>query len=87
MYIMTSYFKSVFTERTGLKLTEDNIAYIKSVCDNTEPYHIIDNKGRDTNYFTFRLEEKLITLVCDAKTKKIITVVLETHNRPQFRNV
>lgn len=66
-------------------MNEDISAYIKSICENTEPYTKIDNKGRHSEYFTFRLENKLITLVCDADSKVIITAIIETHNRPQFR--
>jgi len=85
-YQFTAYFFKVFASRTGLELTEDNKALILSVCQNTEPHKKIDNKGRYSEYFTFRIENKLITIVCDAKTKKIVTCILETHRRPQFDN-
>ena len=84
-YKFTKSFGNNLFKNTGLSLTEDNAAYIKSICENTEPYTKIDNKGRHSEYFTFRLEDKLITVVCDADTKIIITAVIETHNRPQFQ--
>lgn len=74
-------------KNTGIGFDEDNAAYIKSVCENTEPYRKIDNKGRHSEYFTFRLADLLITVVCDGTSKKIITAVIETHKRPQFNNV
>ena len=48
-------------------------------------YRKIDNKGRDSEYFTFRIQGILVTIVCDARTHKVLTGIIETHNRPQFR--
>lgn len=86
-YTFTSYFYKVFTERTGLELTEDNRAYILGVCQTAVPHKKIDNKGRYSEYFTMRLNDELITVVCDANTHKIITCVMETHHRKAFNNI
>ena len=83
-YEFTSYFFKVFKERTGFDLTEDNQAYILSVCNTCKPHAKIDDKGRSSEYFTMRLEDRLITVVCDGKTHKIITVIIETHHRKEF---
>lgn len=85
MYSFVKSFEDNFTKNTGLTLSGDDFAYIKSICENTEPYRKIDNKGRDSEYFTFLLNKVLITVVCDAKSKKILTAVIETHNRPHFK--
>jgi hypothetical protein len=84
MYKFSRNFEKNLLKNTGIVLTEDNAAYIKSVCKETEPYRKIDNKGRHSAYFTFRLEEKLVTLVCDEQKRLIVTCVIETHNRPQY---
>lgn len=85
-YQFTSYFCSVFNERTGVELTEDNKAFIMSVVNTCEPHKKIDNKGRPSEYFTFRIEGVLITIVCDGNTHKIITVIKETHLE-RFKNL
>lgn len=85
MYKFSKNFASNLLKNTGIILNEDNAAYIKSICENTEPYRKIDNKGRRSEYFTFRMEDKLVTLVCDAGKKLIVTCIIETHDRPQFR--
>lgn len=69
---------------TGITLDDDGKAYIKCVCENSEPHTKVDNKGRHSEYFTFTFQDTLITVVCDANTKFIITAVIETHKRPQF---
>ena len=73
MYNFSRNFANNLLKNTGIVLTEDNAAYIKSICKNTEPYRKIDNK------------ETLVTLVCDADKKLIVTCIIETHDRPQFR--
>lgn len=85
-YTFTLYFYKVFRERTGLELTEDNRAYILGFCSTTVPHKKIDDKGRYSEYFTMRLNEELITVVCDANTHKIITCIMETHHRKAFGN-
>lgn len=85
-YTFAKYFNKVFVERFGFNLDEDIIAYIKCICKNQEPHVKIDDKGRYSEYFTFRLNEKLITIVCDHITKKIVTCFEETHRRKKFDN-
>lgn len=84
-YQFTKSFFIKFPEHTGIDLTEDTMAEIKAILENTEPYRKIDNKGRDSEYFTFRIQNKLVTVVCDARSHKVLTGIIETHNRPQFR--
>lgn len=84
-YKFVKSFGKNLKKNTNIDFTEDNAAYIKSICENTEPYTKIDNKGRHSSYFTFRLEDILITVVCDADSKVIITAIIETHNRPQYK--
>lgn len=86
-YSFTKYFYKVFSERVGGNLDEDSRAYILSVCQNSQPHRKIDNKGRHSEYFTMRVDDKLITVVCDADTHKIITCVLETHHRKEFETL
>ena len=86
-YSFTKYFYKVYEERVGVPLNEDSIAYILSVLKTTEPHIKYDNKGRHSEYFTLRIEEKLITIVCDADTHKIITCVIETHHRKEFEHL
>lgn len=83
-YMFIRSFAANLLKNTGIVFTTDIAAYIKSVCENTEPYRIIDNRGRNSEYFTFRLEGQLVTLVCDSINKKILTCVIETHKKPQY---
>lgn len=84
-YQFTKSFLNRFPEHTGITLDTDTLAEIKAVLDVTTPYRKIDNKGRDSEYFTFRIQGVLVTIVCDARTHKVLTGIIETHNRPQFR--
>ena len=84
-YSFTKSFYARFPEHTGIELTEDSLAEIKAILENTKPYRKIDNKGRDSEYFTFRIQGVLVTVVCDARSHKVLTGVLETHNRPQYK--
>lgn len=86
-YSFTKYFYKVFKERVGCELDEDSRAYILSVCQNSEPHKKVDSRGRFSEYFTLRVNDKLITVVCDADTHKIITCVLETHSRKAFKKL
>ncbi len=86
-YSFTNYFYRVFQERVGIELDEDTRALILSVCYNSEPHRKVDNKGRYSEYFTMRIQDKLITIVCDANTHKIITCVIETHHRKEFEHL
>ena len=83
-YEFTKYFEKIFKEHTGINLDEDTRAQIMANIKNITPHKKIDDKGRYSEYFTFRLNDKLVTIVCDAHTHKIITGILETHYRPQF---
>lgn len=74
-------FAKNLKKNTGISPNNDNLAYIKMMLQNISPYTKYDNKGRHSSYYTFRLEEKLITVVVDADSKKVVTAVLETHNR------
>ena len=84
-YQFTPSFLKRFPEHTGISITEDILAEIKASMSTMIPYRKIDNKGRDSEYFTFCLQGVLVTIVCDAITHKILTGIIETHNRPQFR--
>lgn len=86
-YSFTNYFYKVFQERIGIELDEDARAFVLSVCQNSEPHRKVDNKGRYSEYFTMRIQDKLITVVCDANTHKIITCVIETHHRKEFESL
>lgn len=83
-YTFTRYFLDIFKERTGCEPNEDNLAEVLSVCNNTNPHQKIDNRGRNSAYFTFSLQGNLITVVCDPETRKVITCIQETHNRRRF---
>lgn len=83
-YKFTKYFFKVFNERVGQPLDEDSQAYILSVCANTEPHKKVDDKGRFSEYFTMRVCEKLLTVVCDGFSHRIITCVIETHHRKSY---
>lgn len=85
-YRFIKSFPDNLFRNTGIQLDGDGEAYIKSICESTKPHTKIDNKGRNSEYFTFLFQDVLITVVCDANTKYIITGVIETHNRPQFRS-
>lgn len=84
-YTFTKCFYDRFKDRVGAPLTEDTRAYILSVCQNSTPHRKVDDKGRYSEYFTMRINDKLITIVCDANTHKIITCVIETHKRKEFK--
>lgn len=84
MYSFIKSFPRNFKKNIGIEPSSDDLAYIKSVCEGTEPYRKVDNKGRNSEYFTFLLNDTLVTVVCDACTKRILTAVIEVHNRPQF---
>ena len=86
-YTFTKYFYSVFYERINNILDDDAKAYILSVLNHTKPHIKYDDKGRHSEYFTLRIFDKLITIVCDADTHKIITCVMETHNRKEFKSL
>lgn len=84
-YSFSKYFLDIFEQRIGFTLTDDDKAYILGVCYQCTPHKKIDNKGRNSEYFTFRLNDTLITIVCDGESHKIITCIKETHNRKEFR--
>ena len=84
-YQFTQTFLKKFPEHTGIEVTEDVLAEIKASLSMTTPHRKIDNKGRDSEYFTFCLQGVLVTIVCDAETHKVLTGVIETHNRAKFR--
>ena len=86
-YSFTKYFLKVYEERVGVPLTEDSRAYILSVLQTTKPHIKYDDKGRHSEYFTLRVEDKLITIVCDADSHKIITCIIETHHRKEFEGL
>ena len=86
-YEFTNYFYKVFRERVGIKLNSEIKMYILDTCNTYRPHRKIDNKGRDSEYFTMRINNKLITIVCDGTTHKIITCVVETHHRKEFENL
>ena len=86
-YSFTKYFLKVYQERVGVPLNEDSRAYILSVLKSTNPHIKYDDKGRHSEYFTLRVEDKLITIVCDADSHKIITCIIETHHRKEFEGL
>lgn len=86
-YSFTKYFLKVYEERVGVPLNEDSRAYILSVLKSTNPHIKYDDKGRHSEYFTLRVEDKLITIVCDADSHKIITCIIETHHRKEFEGL
>lgn len=86
-YRFTKYFFKVFAERVGCSLDEDAQAYILSVCNTVEPHKKVDDKGRFSEYFTMRVNDKLITVVCDGYSHKIITCVIETHHRKSYEGL
>lgn len=85
-YFFTSYFHKVFEERIGEELTSDLKAEIRANIAAMTPHKKIDNKGRPSEYFTFLICGKPVTLVCDGLTHKIITCVIETHHPIEFYN-
>lgn len=83
-YSFTKVFKERFEERLNEAFTEDNQAYILAQISLGTPHRKIDNKGRYSEYFTFIINEKLVTIVCDQISHKIITLILELHERKQY---
>lgn len=81
MYKFSATFGNNLTKNTGILPNEENLAYIKANCEIIEPHKKIDNKGRFSAYFTFRVENKLITVVADEKRKLLVTAIIETHGR------
>lgn len=86
-YSFTSYFLKVLEERL-FPADEDLKAYILANCNNDNVARHVkwDDKGRHSEYITFSIKGVLATVVADADTKKLITVVRETHRRKQFNN-
>ncbi len=84
-YQFTQTFLKRFPENTGISLDDDILMEIKASIATMNPYRKIDNKGRDSEYFTFSICGILVTIVCSADTHKILTGIIETHDRPQFR--
>lgn len=84
MYKFTKTFTVNLKKNTGIDADSDTLAFISAVVNSTVPYKKIDNKGRHSEYFTFMLNDVLVTIVADGITKKILTGVIETHQRPQF---
>lgn len=80
----TNYFRQVFEERVGLQLDEDLSSIVLANLQTVVPHKKIDNKGRNSEYYTFVVEEKLITCVVDGNTHKVITCVLEDHHPLEF---
>lgn len=81
MYKFSQTFGQNLFKNTKIEPNEENLAYIKANCEVVEPHRKIDNKGRHSAYFTFRLGNQLITVVADEKRKLIVTAVIETHRR------
>lgn len=86
-YSFTKYFMQVYPERVGVQLSDVAKTHILNVLYTTKPHIKYDNKGRHSEYFTLRVDGKLLTIVCDADTHKIITCVIETHSRKEFANL
>ena len=86
-YTFTKYFANIFTERTGLPFDEDNRACILAVCQNTEGHSKVDDHNRSSTYYTTIVGDKLLTIVCDSKSKKIVTVIEEKNPRWEKRKV
>jgi hypothetical protein len=84
-YTFTRTFQERLQERLDVQLTEDLRAYILAQLAVGEPHRKIDDHGRYSEYFTFTLEGKLVTIVCDQINHKVLTVILETHRRKQFQ--
>ena len=80
-FCFISSFGRNLKKNTGIIPNKDNLAYIKMMLQNSDPYTKYDEKGRHSSYYTFILEEKLITVVVDADTNKVLTAVIETHRR------
>ena len=85
-YTFTGYFHKVFADRVGIELTDDLKAEIRANIATLKPHKKIDDKGRASEYFTFLLCDKLLTIVCDGFTHKIITCIIETHHPLEYYN-
>jgi hypothetical protein len=85
-YKFTQTFIKNFEERLNIKFTEDNQAYILAQLSTGNPHRKIDDKGRFSEYFTFSIDGKLVTVVCDQNNHKVLTIIIETHKRKQFTN-
>lgn len=79
-----SHFGEHFTERI-CKFDEEARSYVLAIVNNSEGFKTLDNYGRNSEYFTFTYNGILTTVVCDPNSRVIVTVVKETHNRPQFQ--
>ncbi len=71
-------FKNNLYKNTLIDADKKILDYILKKCKEIEPYKKVDNKGRYSAYFTFYIYEKLVTIVADGNTGKILTGVLET---------
>lgn len=80
-FTFISSFARNLKKNTGIEPTSDNLAYIKMIVQTISPHVKYDDKGRHSSYYTCRLEDKLITVVVDADTKRILTAVVEKHKR------
>lgn len=86
MYSFTSHFFKRYKERfPEFPMTDDLKQYISNFCETQEPFSIIDNKKRQSDYFTFILYNKvLITIICDGTSKEIKTCIKEKYRRKKF---
>lgn len=79
-----SHFGERFTERI-CPFDSEAKSYVLAIVNNSEGFKTQDNYGRDSEYFTFTYNGILTTVVCDPVNNMIVTVIKETHNRPQFK--
>ena len=80
-YSFVSTFSKNFLKNIGYEPSGEVLKYIRDKVKET-PFHTkIDSMGRHSEYHTFSLYDKLVTVVVDADTKKIITAIIETHKR------
>ena len=85
-YSFTRTFQEKFEERLGASFSEDNQAYVLAQLATGTPHRKVDDHGRPSEYFTFSIDGKLVTVVCDQVNHKVLTIVLETHRRRQFKS-
>lgn len=84
-YVFTRTFGEKFEERLGVPFSDDDRAYVLAQLSVGEPHRKVDNHGRPSEYFTFSIEGKLVTVVCDQVNHKVLTIIIETHRRRQFK--
>ena len=80
-YTFVKTFSKNFLKNIGYEPSSEVLKYIREKVSATPSHTKIDSLGRHSEYHTFSLYDKLVTVVVDADTNRIITAIIETHKR------